>query len=205
MIVFAAGNGGIQEDHCGADGYASHYNVISIGTINHLGQTTYFDERCASTMAVTYTGGPHKPYSNEKILPIAVVTSDVQNKCKTDFYGTSGAAPVAAGIFALALEANPELTYRDLMHIIAQTSRIPNLEETNDWFINGAGYHVSHKFGFGTLDAGQMVAAAQNWTNVPSRSECYYEHKSFTRYVFFENNKIIPMTIFDTFFSSSVN
>lgn len=114
-------------------------------------------------------------------MPIAVVTPEVLNKCKTDFYGTSGAAPVAAGIFALVLEANPELTYRDVMHIIARTSRIPSLAEADDWFINGAGYHVSHKFGFGTLDAGQMVAVAQNWTNVQPRYECYNEHKPFTR------------------------
>jgi len=63
------------------------------------------------------------------------------------------------------------------MHIIAETARIPNLSETDDWRINGAGFHVSDKFGFGVLDVGQMTALAQNWTNVNPRYECYHEYK----------------------------
>jgi subtilisin family serine protease len=127
-------------------------------------------------MAVAYTGGRHLRSSRETSVPVGVVAADVGGKCTTTFFGTSGAAPVAAGGLALVLEANPELTYRDVMHIIAETSRIPNLAETDDWIINGAGFHVSDKFGFGVLDIGQMTAMAQNWTNVNPRYECYYEY-----------------------------
>jgi subtilisin family serine protease len=133
-------------------------------------------------MAVAYTGGPHETSSYEKSLPIAIVASDVGGKCTTSFYGTSGAAPVAAGAFALVLEANPELGYRDVMHIIARTARIPNLSETDGWTINGAGFHVNDKFGFGVIDVGQMVSLAQSWTNVDGRYECYYEYTNVTRY-----------------------
>jgi subtilisin family serine protease len=127
-------------------------------------------------MAVVYTGGRHKAVGREENLPVGIVAADVGGKCTTSFFGTSAAAPVAAGVFALVLEANPELTYRDLMYIIARTARIPTLDETDDWVINGAGYHVSDKFGFGVLDAGQMAALAQNWTLVQQRYECYFEH-----------------------------
>ncbi|CAF1134015.1 unnamed protein product [Adineta ricciae] len=176
VYVWAAGNGGSKGDDCGADGYASHHNVISISSINHLGETPYFVEKCPSTLAVAYTGGQHEIFSNEERFPVGVIASDVDGKCTTTFAGTSSAAPMAAGAFALVLEANPELTYRDVMHIVAETARIPSLLEADDWLINGAGYHVSDKFGFGVLDVAQMVALAQNWTNVPPRYECYQEH-----------------------------
>jgi furin len=176
LFVWASGNGGVSGDDCGADGYVSHHNVISIGSINHVGKTTYFGEFCPSTMAVAYTGGRHARSGREPFIPVGVVAADVGGKCTTKFFGTSGAAPVAAGALALVLEANPDLTYRDVMHIIAETARIPNLSETDDWMINGAGFHVSDKFGFGVLDVGQMIALAQNWTNVNPRYECYHEY-----------------------------
>ena len=83
---------------------------------------------------------------------VRVVASDVRGKCTTAFQGTSAAAPLAAGAIALVLESNPDLTYRDIMHLIAKTSRIPNVEDTDGWIINGAKYHVNEKYGFGVLD-----------------------------------------------------
>ncbi|CAF4594129.1 unnamed protein product [Rotaria sp. Silwood1] len=183
IFVWASGNGGAAEDDCGADGYVSHQNVISIGSINHLGESTRFSEFCPSTMAVAYTGGQHSGSPGESTLPIGVVAADVGGKCTTSFFGTSGAAPVAAGAFALVFEANPELGYRDLMYIIAQTARIPSLSEIDDWIINGAGYHVSDRFGFGVLDVGQMTSLAQNWTNVQPRYECYHEYEGGHRHL----------------------
>ena len=77
------------------------------------------------------------------------------------------------------LEANRELTYRDVMHIIARTARVPNKEETDGWLINGAGHHLNEKYGFGVLDVSAMVHAAQSWTrNVSPRHKCVI---AFTR------------------------
>lgn len=132
-------------------------------------------------MAVAYTGGKHSRTASESVLPIGVVAADVDGKCTTKFFGTSGAAPVAAGAFALVLEANQQLGYRDLMHIVARTARIPSLVQTEGWKINGAGFHVSDRFGFGVLDVAQMVALAQNWTNVQQRYQCYHEYQGETR------------------------
>lgn len=159
-------------DHCGADGYVSHRSIISIGALNHLGQTTYFDERCSSTMATVPAGGPHLSTDRDR-LDVGVVASDLGGQCTTRFFGTSAAAPVAAGALALLLETNPDLTYRDVMHIIAETARIPTLMETEGWIINGGGYHVNDRFGFGVLDTGLMVAKAQQWVNV--QPKCDYE------------------------------
>ncbi|MCA9303819.1 MAG: S8 family serine peptidase [Phycisphaerales bacterium] len=52
------------------------------------------------------------------------------------FNGTSAAAPVAAGIMALMLEANPSLNIRDVQHILVQTSRIDPYDEDGDSIVD---------------------------------------------------------------------
>lgn len=96
----------------------------------------------------------------------------MRGKCTNTFQGTSSAAPLAAGALALVLEANPDLGYRDVMHLIASTSRIPNVEETDGWIVNAAKYHVNEKYGFGVLDVSQMIEKAQTWKNVGPREKC---------------------------------
>ena len=41
------------------------------------------------------------------------------------------------------LQANPNLTYRDVQHIIANTARVNDANVI--WQVNGAGHDVSHK------------------------------------------------------------
>ena len=60
---------------------------------------------------------------------------------------------IAAGIIALALEANPALTWRDVQHLIVRTSKTKNLK-ASDWKTNGVGRKFSHSYGFGLMDAG---------------------------------------------------
>ena len=60
---------------------------------------------------------------------------------------------------------SPELTWRDMQHIVVETAKIPSVDKT--WIVNGAGKHVSHSFGFGTMDCGAMVNAALSWQRVP--------------------------------------
>lgn len=45
---------------------------------------------------------------------------------------------------ALILEANPNLTWRDLQYILLKTAR-KNDDKDPDWVTNGAGYSVNHK------------------------------------------------------------
>ncbi|KAM4580378.1 furin-like protease kpc-1 [Odontesthes bonariensis] len=153
IFVWAAGNGGMQHDHCGADGYVNSIYNIAISAVTQTGRPAYFGEPCPGVMAVTLAGasvgGP---------LPLVTV-SNMGDGCVTHFPGTSSAAPIAAGILALALEVNPELTWRDVQHLIAKTAKIPDPEEPG-WSINAAGYHVHHRYGFGLLDAGLMVQQA---------------------------------------------
>lgn len=69
---------------------------------------------------------------------LQVVTTDLHHQCTSSHTGTSASAPLAAGICALALESNRELTWRDMQHIVVRTARPANLK-SSDWKVNGVG------------------------------------------------------------------
>lgn len=167
IYVWATGNGGLADDDCNCDGYTSEIRTISIGACSRYGLSTYYDEKCSSTMAVTYTGDTHLGGSSEADL----VTTDLHHKCTTRFRGTSSAAPIASGIFALVLEANNDLTWRDLQHLVVKTA-LKTSPQDDGWIKNAAGLWINHKFGFGRLSASKMVTAAQKWTPVGEQLNC---------------------------------
>jgi len=82
------------------------------------------------------------------------------------FSGTSASAPQIAGVAALLLSINPNLSYRDVQQILILSSRHFDLADP-DLVVNGAGFQVSHNDGFGVPDAGVAVDLARNWINRP--------------------------------------
>ena len=84
--------------------------------------------------------------------------------CKSNFSATSAAAPAAAAIFSLALEARPDLTWRDIQHLCVETARFPQDEFAVDQLVKGRKYNP--KVGFGVLDAAAFVEKAKTWTLV---------------------------------------
>ncbi|KAL7676452.1 hypothetical protein ACOME3_002704 [Neoechinorhynchus agilis] len=167
LYVWAAGNGG-DIDHCGADGYNANPNIFSITSVNQTGHREYYTEAGTNIIAATFVG---RGATHENKYCSGVITTDIDGRCAENFKGTSAATPLAAGIFALLLEAQPELTYRDVMHLIVKTARKPNKNDEL-WFKNAAGHMVHRYIGFGTLDAGEMVKHGRTWQHVPSRKHC---------------------------------
>lgn len=170
IFVWASGNGGGNDDDCNCDGYVGMPETMSIGSITDHGLIPYFMEKCPSTMAVVPSGGEEHVGDDGFQPKIAVVTTDLDGGCTENFVGTSASAPLAAGCVALTLDANKDLTWRDVQHIVAKGSRIPAV--TDDWVVNGAGYHRSHKFGFGVMDCSLMVQLAIGWEKVPDVKIC---------------------------------
>ena len=167
IYVWATGNGGLADDDCNCDGYTSSIYTISIGAVSRYGLSTYYDEQCSSTMAVTFTGDTHVGGTSEADL----VTTDLHHGCTSRFRGTSSAAPLASGMFALVLEANKDLTWRDLQHIVVHTA-VKTSPEDDGWKTNAANLKFNHKFGFGRLSARKMVDAALNWKTVGKQHIC---------------------------------
>ncbi|XP_050314687.1 furin-like protease 1 isoform X2 [Anthonomus grandis grandis] len=163
IFVWASGNGGRDHDNCNCDGYTNSIYSLSISSATEHGNVPWYSEACSSTLATTYSSGA----ANER----QVVTTDLRHSCTKSHTGTSASAPLAAGICALALEANPNLTWRDMQHIVVRTARPQHLTSV-DWQVNGVGRNVSHSFGYGLMDAYAMVNLAKNWITVPEQHKC---------------------------------
>ena len=97
--------------------------------------------------------------------------------------GTSSAAPVTSGVIALMLEANPDLSWRDVKYILAKTadpihynigdisrspvssSSLPGHVYMPGWTKNTAGFHFHNWYGFGGINAEWAVRMAENYTS----------------------------------------
>lgn len=140
IFVFAAGNGGGMDDQCNFDGYTNSIFTTTIGSLDYTGRHPYYSEKCTAMLVVTPSSG-----SGEYIHTTDRGKDDKGNdKCAHSHGGTSAAAPLAAGVFALALEARPELTWRDIQHIAIRTAKFINPADP-EWVMNKAGRNYSNK------------------------------------------------------------
>ncbi|KAG7216273.1 hypothetical protein INR49_021676, partial [Caranx melampygus] len=159
IYVWASGDGGSYDD-CNCDGYASSMWTISINSAINDGRTALYDESCSSTLASTFSNG------RKRNPEAGVATTDLYGNCTLRHSGTSAAAPEAAGVFALALEAKyviycpfhtpviivvidldglPNLTWRDMQHLSVLTSKRNQLhDEVHQWRRNGVGLEFNH-------------------------------------------------------------
>ncbi|KAI8501658.1 Neuroendocrine convertase 1 [Branchiostoma belcheri] len=171
IFAWASGNGGSNGDNCDCDGYTSSIYTVSISSASQQGRSPWYGEKCASTLATAYSSGEYK---DQKIS-----STDLHHACTDSHTGTSAAAPLAAGVLALALEANPDLTWRDVQHLIVWTSEYDPLSSNPGWFQNGAGLWVNSRFGFGLLNAEAMVDMALTWKTVPEKTICEVRLENF--------------------------
>ncbi|XP_052778571.1 furin-1-like [Mya arenaria] len=161
IYTWAAGNGGIYDD-CGCDGYAGSIYTISVTAVGRDQGPSWYSEECSSVFVGAYSGDSPD---------LRIWTTDTGGMCTGSFQGTSASCPVGAGVIALALQANPDLTWRDVQHLIVATASTSGLIGAN-WQLNGAGIYVSHVFGFGLINAEAMVREAMTWTNVSPQRTC---------------------------------
>jgi subtilisin family serine protease len=158
VLVWAAGNGG-SLDRIEYDRFASSRHTIAIGAIDQNSVRSAYNERGSAMTAVSYST------SGMGVSDRGIYTAIHVAPFYGTFGGTSAAAPSATGALALALEANPGLTARDVKHILVNTA-VPVDPADPLWTTNAAGHEFSDNYGFGKIDAGAIVAAAETWDNV---------------------------------------
>ncbi|EPS44652.1 hypothetical protein H072_1351 [Dactylellina haptotyla CBS 200.50] len=154
IFVFASGNGAANGDNCNFDGYTNSIYSITVGAIDRAGAHPYYSEECSANLVVTYSSGAGTD---------AIHTTDVGvNSCYTMHGGTSAAAPLAAGIFALVISVRPDLTWRDMQYLCVEAA-VPVNENDADWETTSIGKKFNHKYGYGKIDAVKLVKAARDW------------------------------------------
>ncbi len=97
--------------------------------------------------------------------------------------GTSASTPIASGVVALMLAANQNLSWRDVKHILAVTSKkidsaqakqyhpqgynLTGHNYDNGWVTNATGITFSNSYGFGAIDADEATKMAQSFESLP--------------------------------------
>ena len=162
IITWAAGNGLDDDDNANKDGYANLRYTIAVTAVTYKGEQSYYAEPGANILVAAPSNGDGE----------AITTTDIEGSggysssdYTNTFGGTSSATPLVSGVIALMLEANSNLTWRDVQHILVETSR-KNDGSDSSWTTNGDGHLVSHKYGFGVVDATAAVLLSENWTSV---------------------------------------
>ncbi|KAK9760030.1 pheromone processing endoprotease [Basidiobolus ranarum] len=157
IFVFATGNGGEYGDNCNFDGYANSIYTVSIGAIDRYDDRPFYSEQCSAQLAVTYSSSTEGD---------GIYTTDVGKEACTDSHGgTSAAAPLAAGLFALVLSIRPDLHWRDIQHLAVRTAQPFSLDDP-DWQPTTSGRKFNHKYGYGKLDAYRIVEESKTYNSI---------------------------------------
>jgi subtilisin-like proprotein convertase family protein len=165
IYVWAAGNGLTNLDNINYDGYANSRHVIAVGAIDHNGERAPYSEPGAAMLVTAYSGSGAARITTTDLIGLDGLNGLSDQSYTNAFSGTSASAPLVSGVVALMLQANPDLTARDVAHVLVHSAR-KNDPTDPDWTLNGAGLPVNHKYGFGAIDAATAVALAAGWTSV---------------------------------------
>jgi subtilisin family serine protease/subtilisin-like proprotein convertase family protein len=112
------------------------------------------------------------PFNN----PMGDLNAEFNASCNytSTFNGTSSAAPNVSGVVNLIVDANPDLSWREVRYILAATATQVGVEDApvtfevgggeftahHGWVENAAGYSFNNKYGFGRPNAGAAVEMA---------------------------------------------
>ncbi|HVC96182.1 MAG TPA: S8 family serine peptidase, partial [Pirellulales bacterium] len=184
VYVFAAGDGNQFQSDVNYNDYANSRFVIAVAGVDDAGKQALYSDPGAALLVSAPTGSDVQGGGSERGVPTTDVIdnnnttpSTLKASYLTDgsngFTGTEAAAPVVSGVVALMLAANPNLSYRDVQMILAE-SATKNDPTDPGWTTNHASfttdgvnftpYHINNKYGFGEVNAAAAVNLARSWT-----------------------------------------
>lgn len=156
IYVFASGNDFDIGDDVNFGGLTNSRFTISVGAVGKDSLHASYSTPGAA-LFLSGPGGDHESVTNQ-------VGATADGGCADAGIGTSFACPVVSGVIALMLEANPDLTWRDVQGVLASTSKMVFKDPYDTSRVrNAAGIYHSNFYGFGIVDAEAAVKAAQSW------------------------------------------
>src|SRR5688572_23375752 len=165
IFVWSSGNGRLAGDDCNFDGYANSRFAIAVGASTDAAVQMPSSESCSALVVLGPSGGGSRALTTTDLIG----TPGYDSGDYTSAFGASttgamtAAAPTVSGTVALMLARNPNLTWRDVQHILRRTS-VRILPADAGW-TTGAFPH-NERLGFGLLDAKAAVDLAGQWANV---------------------------------------
>jgi subtilisin family serine protease len=158
VMVQSAGNYRAYDADANDDGYVSDPRKIAVGAVRADGRAASYSTPGACVLVAAPSGELDNSWP-------AIFTTDRRGSAgynassqtiggpdyvqdSTLYTGTSASTPQIAGLAALLVSANTNLTYRDVQQIFVLSSRIWDRAD-NTLQTNGAGLEVSHRVGFG--------------------------------------------------------
>ena len=185
LYVFAAGNGHLDGANANLNELGNFYAVTDVCAVNETGTRSIYSEIGANLWICAPSSGSSREGHRR------TVTAENSDRYTYNFGGTSSAAPTVSGVAALVRQANPELTWRDVKLILAESAR--KNDPDNAGWIEGARtyratsdsdrYHFNHEYGFGVVDAAAAVELAEAWDNLPPMREASIETAKIDRLI----------------------
>ena len=176
VTLFSAGNDRADNLNANYDPTDNLPYAIVVAASKADGLITSYSTPGASVLVTAPGSDPSSMVTNDRQGSLGYNTlpgtaGNYTNINGSFFDGTSAAAPVAAGVVALMLEANPNLGYRDVQQILVYSSRRAvfleadgvqsTINQAVNW--NGGGLMTGDDFGFGNIDAHAAVRLAESW------------------------------------------
>lgn len=147
IYVKAAGNS--ADYNAAMDVFQRSPYVIPVGALDSFNRKANYSSS-GSNLWISALGQP-------------VNTTFSGSKYATGYQGTSFAAPAVSGAVALMLQANPDLSWREVKHILAKTAQ-QVVSNDAGWVTNKADFHFNNHFGFGKIQAHEAVQLAKTFS-----------------------------------------
>ena len=185
IFIKSAGNDRQNDGNTVGEGNNGRWTSVSVAAVDRDGTVSAYSTEGAGLLVSAF-GSPFQGQvvtTDRDEVGRGYTRSGANDDIAFSFNGTSAAAPMVSGVVALMLEANPDLGYRDIQHILAATARhvggntfgnnTGNLltderytwewNDSDQW--NGGGMHFSEDYGYGLVDALAAVRLAESWTD----------------------------------------
>lgn len=158
-------------------GLGGEYGRAEPSSAAEAGPAIMTTDLSGCAMGYSRAGLEDSKYGNDFNRPGTSINTQLNPQCDyvSTMNGTSASAPTVTGVVALMLQANPQLTWRDIRRILVRTSRRVDAAQAPvtlaladggyvaepGWVRNGAGRWFSNWYGYGLVDATAAVDAAR--------------------------------------------
>ncbi len=151
VVVFASGNEGCDASE---DGTLVVETVIGVAAIDRNDQRESYSNTGTVVDISAYAGGT---VTTDMVGSAGYSALHGDDSYTPDMSGTSSASPVVAGVVALMIAANPNLSAAEVREVLRWTSARIQVDSAS---YDGDGW--STEYGYGRVDAGAAVGAVYN-------------------------------------------